>query len=137
MAKKKPKSVAHAPAHAVANAPTDLDNFSIEIMSISHLAETCEMTIRPGIDYNAVDPVEAAVFRSIQDCDHSLFESLEATSPVYRHRFNHLDDWIKFLAQNKLDEDVLLSSLSVDALLYTLVAAKMQLTYLSGRLTNG
>jgi hypothetical protein len=124
------------PATFGVDAPTDLDYFSIEVTAISQLAENIAMTIRPGIEYDAVDAVEAAVFRSIQDCGHSLFESVEPGSPISGRRFDHLNDWIKFLAQNKLDEDVLLSSLSVDALLYTLVAAKMQLTYLAGKLTN-
>lgn len=128
------KAIKTAPP--VVDAPTDLDYFSIEITAISQLAENTAMTIGPGIEYDAVDAVEAAVFRSIQDCDHSLFESVVPGSPISSRRFNHLDDWIKFLATNKLDEDMLLSSLSVDALLYTLVAAKMQLTYLAGKLTN-
>ena len=128
------KAIKTAPP--VVDAPTDLDYFSIEITAISQLAENTAMTIGPGIEYDAVDAVEAAVFRSIQDCDHSLFESVAPGSLISSRRFKHLDDWIKFLATNKLDEDMLLSSLSVDALLYTLVAAKMQLTYLAGKLTN-
>lgn len=131
MSKKQSKSAVHVSVKA----PMDLDRFGIAVQPIAQLAEESTMTVRPGVDYEAVSIVEAAVFRSIQDYDHTLFDSLDADSPASAKRFDYLNDWIKFLAANRLDA-MQLSSLSVDTLLYTLVAAKMQLTYLAGTYDN-
>lgn len=112
--------------------PTSTSEFIVR--PISELSQNKMLT--PDIEYVAHNPVELKVVDDIKAGSGDALDSL-SDSLADQAKFRHINSWIDFLAEQNLDQDVELDSDSAAMLLYTLVEAKMQITYLVEKLANG
>lgn len=118
----------NVPAQLAVSLPTSLEDMIPKPLSELNMPHN---SILDEVTYRAINHVDDRVARDVLTHDLDMIGAL-AHPRNYDDNYavRHLNDWIAPLSRLTLDEDVTFSSASVSALLYALVTAKIQITYL-------